>query len=107
MSVTEVTPGTFDAEVLAADLPVLVEYWAPWCGPCRQLAPIVSEIAAELRDRLKVVKVDADANPSILAAHRVLSLPTLALYDNGALTTTIEGAKPKKAILSAIQDALP
>ncbi|WP_354641568.1 thioredoxin [Kitasatospora camelliae] len=100
----EVTDATFDAEVLKSDKPVLVDFWATWCGPCRQVAPILEEIAAEHGDRLTIAKLDVDANQQTAAEYNVISIPTLNVYQNGELVKTITGARPKAALLRELAE---
>ena len=99
MDLTNVTDDTFTTEVLDADKPVLVDFWAPWCGPCKALAPVLAEIAEQHADKITVVKLDIDDNPVTAGNLRIMSIPTMALFVNGSPVTTISGAKSKKAIL--------
>ena len=93
-----VTDATFDETVLKADGPVLVEFWAEWCGPCRAVSPILEQIAAENPDTITIVKINADDNPQVAFDYRVTSIPAMKLFDKGELIKTIVGAKPKPAI---------
>ncbi len=105
--VAEVTDTTFDAEVLAAGLPVLVEFTADWCGPCRQLAPVLGAIAGEEAGRLKVVQIDVDHNPETAARYAVLSTPTLLVFRDGEPVKSMVGARPKRRLLQELEDVLP
>jgi thioredoxin 1 len=105
MALQEVTDNNFQAEVLEADTPVLVDFWASWCGPCRIIAPHLEELDGE-RDDVKVVKLDVDANQQTAAQYNVLSIPTLLLFKNGQVAHQIVGAAPKDRIVSEIEPAL-
>jgi len=105
-TINEVTDSNFQAEVLEADTPVLVDFWAPWCGPCRMVAPILEEIAAERGENLKIVKLNTDENQETAAAYQVLSIPTLILFKNGQVAQTVIGAMPKKRLEEQLEPAL-
>ena len=100
-----VTDNNFQADVLEADKPVLVDFWAPWCGPCRVVAPHLEELAGE-RDDLKIVKLNVDENPQTAASFNVMSIPTLLLFKNGAVAHQIVGALPKSRLLQELEPAL-
>lgn len=101
-----VTDQSFDNEVLQSSTPVLVDFWATWCGPCRAIAPMVDEIATEYSGRLKVTKVDVDTNPDVSARYAVRSIPSLLLFKNGRLIEQIIGAPSKQHLLQKIQPHL-
>jgi thioredoxin 1 len=98
----EVTDADFQSEVLDADKPVLVDFWAEWCGPCRMIAPSVKQIADEYTEELKVAKVDVDENPAVPSRYGIVGIPTLMLFKNGQVVERITGALPKNRILAQI-----
>jgi thioredoxin 1 len=104
-NLTNVTDNNFQAEVLESDKPVLVDFWAAWCGPCRVVAPVLEEIASE-RDDLRIVKLDVDANQQTAANYEVLSIPTMILFKNGQVAKKIIGAYPKKRLESELEAEL-
>lgn len=101
----EVNEDNFDAEVLQASEPVLVDFWAPWCGPCRLIAPMIDEIAEENAGSVKVVKINIDDSPSLATKHNVSSIPTLIVFNNGAAVNQWVGAQPKQELQEEL-DAL-
>ncbi|MGW4347692.1 thioredoxin family protein [Streptomyces sp. NPDC004690] len=105
--VAEVTDTDFAGEVLAADRPVLVEFTADWCPPCRQMAPVLSALAAEEGERLKVVQLNVDHNPDTTNAYKVLSMPTFMVFRGGEPVRSMVGARPKRRLLAEVADALP
>ena len=105
-TVTAVTDSNFQAEVIESDIPVLVDFWAPWCGPCRRVAPVVEEIAKERAGELKVVKLNIDENQATAVAYDVMSIPTLILFRFGEPATKVIGAYPKKKLEEQLEPAL-
>jgi thioredoxin len=101
-TITNVTDATFDSTVLQAELPVLVDFWAEWCGPCHWVSPVLEEIAREQEGKLLIVKVDADANPRLVRRYGTLSLPSLLLFRDGVERTRVIGAMPKRRLLGEL-----
>jgi thioredoxin 1 len=105
-NVTEVSDGSFDQEVLQSDVPVLIDFWAPWCGPCKAISPIVEELAGEYQGRLKVVKMNVDDNPQTPSRYGVRGIPNLVLFKGGQVADQIIGAVPKGHLVRAIDRTL-
>ncbi|MGQ0839490.1 thioredoxin [Actinokineospora sp.] len=101
-----VTDNSFADDVLTSEKPVIVDFWATWCGPCRMVAPVLEEIAAEHREKITVAKLDIDANPGIARDYQIMSVPTMIVFHGGKPVKTIVGAKPKAALLSDLADFL-
>lgn len=101
-NVSEVTDATFEEKVLKSSVPVLVDFWAPWCGPCRAVAPVIEEIANEYNGRLKVLKLNTDENPKTAQSYRISGIPSLMVFKNGQPVEQVVGAVPKTTISSAV-----
>ena len=100
------TDASFASDVLASDKPVLVDFWAEWCGPCKMIAPVLEEIAAENADKIAVVKVNIDENPGSARDYQIMSIPTMAVFQGGKVVKSIVGAKPKAALLRDLEPYL-
>ena len=101
-----VTDATFVSDVLQSDKPVLVDFWAEWCMPCKKVDPLLNEIANELGDKVQIVSINIDENPETTRAYRVMSVPTLTMFKGGEPVNSVTGAKPKSALVNFIESAL-
>lgn len=106
MATVPVTDETFDQEVKQSDIPVVVDFWAEWCGPCKQIGPALEELSAEYEGKIKVAKVDVDSNPNTAAAMGVRGIPALFIFKDGQVISNRAGAAPKAALQSWIDDSI-
>ena len=105
-SATQVTDSTFKQEVLESSVPVLVDFWAPWCGPCRMVAPVVDEISTQYEGQIKVVKVNTDENPNVASQYGIRSIPTLMIFKGGQKVDMVVGAVPKTTLANTLEKYL-
>ncbi len=101
-NLVEVTDANFDAEVLESDIPVVVDFWAEWCAPCRMVSPVIEELAVEMAGRVKVAKLNVDANRETAAKYDIMSIPTVILFERGEVTKQVVGALPKESMLKEL-----
>ena len=102
----DVTDATFDQEVMKSATPVLVDFWATWCGPCKMIAPILEEVATELDGKIKITKVDVDSNAKIAGKYNIMSIPSLVIFKNGQEVDRVVGAMPKSALVARLQKSI-
>ncbi len=106
MATVAVTDATFDAEVKNSDIPVVVDFWAEWCGPCKQIGPALEELAAEMGGKVKIAKIDVDSNPNSAVAMGVRGIPALFIFKNGEVVSNRAGAAPKAALKTWIEESI-
>jgi thioredoxin 1 len=104
MGIASVTDATFADEVIGSDLPVLVDFWAEWCGPCHRIAPVLAELATEYEGRVRIVKLNADENPETAKKYNVLSLPTLSMFRGGEVVSQVIGAQPRSKLRAQLDE---
>jgi thioredoxin 1 len=105
-NVAEVTDQNFQSEVLDSDTPIIIDFWAEWCAPCRQIAPIIAELAEEYGDRVKIVKMDIDAHPNTPGQYGVRAIPTILAFKNGQVVEQLQGARPKADFKAMVEGLL-